>query len=389
MNRWQYRMWLAAWILAWTTVSPVQADVSVVRAVLFYSPTCPHCYQVITEDLPPLLEKYGDQVQIIGVDTSSPGGQVLFQSAIERFNIPPEHQGVPMLIVGETILIGALEIPEQFPALVERCLAQDGIDWPDIPGLRDALATGQPESSATPTPTLTPGAASHANNSGTATPQPEPTLTQEILPVHPPTAEFSATQLSIDANPGLGERLARDPLGNTLAIMVLVGMLFSLAATFNLLRPATALVHPAWPSIWIPVLCLIGMFVASYLAYVETAQVLAVCGPVGDCNTVQQSEYARLFGVLPIGVLGLAGYLAILGAWLVGRYGSKRLASLASLALLGLTLFGVLFSVYLTFLEPFVIGATCAWCLASAAIMTLLLWLSLAPGKSALSHFVL
>jgi uncharacterized membrane protein len=34
---------------------------------------------------------------------------------------------------------------------------------------------------------------------------------------------------------------------------------------------------------------------------------------------------------------------------------------------------GVLFSIYLTFLEPFVIGATCAWCLSSAVIMTLLL----------------
>ena len=30
------------------------------------------------------------------------------------------------------------------------------------------------------------------------------------------------------------------------------------------------------------------------------------------------------------------------------------------------------FSIYLTFLEPFVIGATCLWCLSSAVIMTLL-----------------
>jgi uncharacterized membrane protein len=45
--------------------------------------------------------------------------------------------------------------------------------------------------------------------------------------------------------------------------------------------------------------------------------------------------------------------------------------------------FGVLFSIYLTFLEPFVIGATCAWCLTSAIIMTAMLWLSLSPGKLA------
>ena len=35
---------------------------------------------------------------------------------------------------------------------------------------------------------------------------------------------------------------------------------------------------------------------------------------------------------------------------------------------------GTLFSIYLTVLEPFVIGATCMWCITSAVLMTLLLW---------------
>ena len=47
------------------------------------------------------------------------------------------------------------------------------------------------------------------------------------------------------------------------------------------------------------------------------------------------------------------------------------------------TVSGTLFSIYLTFLEPFVIGATCAWCLASAVILTLLMWLSARPGFDA------
>jgi uncharacterized membrane protein len=47
--------------------------------------------------------------------------------------------------------------------------------------------------------------------------------------------------------------------------------------------------------------------------------------------------------------------------------------------LFGITLFGILFSIYLTFLEPFVIGATCIWCLSSAVIMTILFLL--AAGK--------
>ena len=135
-------------------------------------------------------------------------------------------------------------------------------------------------------------------------------------------------------------------------------------------------------------LCVVGLGVAGYLAYVETAHVEAVCGPVGDCNTVQQSEYARLFGVIPIGILGMAGYVMILLAWGVARSAKRRLAAYASLAIFGMAAFGVLFSVYLTFLEPFVIGATCAWCLTSAILMTALFWLSLAPARAALSYLL-
>jgi uncharacterized membrane protein len=82
------------------------------------------------------------------------------------------------------------------------------------------------------------------------------------------------------------------------------------------LRPPIGTGHPdtgltrqwEWP---IPVLCLIGLGLAGYLTYVETTQVQAVCGPVGDCNTVQQSEYARLFGVLPIGIICDRRYLCL------------------------------------------------------------------------------
>ena len=51
--------------------------------------------------------------------------------------------------------------------------------------------------------------------------------------------------------------------------------------------------------------------------------------------------------------------------------------------LLALVATGTLFSIYLTLLEPFVIGAACPWCLASAILMTLLLWLALRTGRLA------
>jgi uncharacterized membrane protein len=45
---------------------------------------------------------------------------------------------------------------------------------------------------------------------------------------------------------------------------------------------------------------------------------------------------------------------------------------------------GIFFSIYLTFLEPFVIGATCAWCITSALIMTAIFLLSTQPAKQAM-----
>jgi uncharacterized membrane protein len=162
-------------------------------------------------------------------------------------------------------------------------------------------------------------------------------------------------------------------------VIVLFGMLFVVGRS-----GATCLHRRARLgalSTLIPILAVIGLGVAGYLAYVESMQVTAICGPVGDCNTVQQSTYARLFGWLPIGVLGVFGYVGILTMWAAGRFFHGWLSEWARLALFGVTLCGTLFSIYLTFLEPFVIGATCAWCLTSAVIMTTLLWLTCRPTQ--------
>ena len=72
------------------------------------------------------------QLQIAGIDTTTPGGQALYEAAIERFKLA--RAGVPTLVVDEVVLIGSLEIPEQFPGLIEKYLAQGGVEWPDIPG---------------------------------------------------------------------------------------------------------------------------------------------------------------------------------------------------------------------------------------------------------------
>jgi uncharacterized membrane protein len=146
---------------------------------------------------------------------------------------------------------------------------------------------------------------------------------------------------------------------------------------------STGIKLPNWV---IPAISLVGLVVASYLAYVEINGNKAVCGAVGDCNTVQQSDYAKLFGLIPIGMFGVVGYVMILATWFMSHRLDGWLSDTAHVLLLGFAVFGTVFSIYLTFLEPFVIGATCAWCLTSAMLMILTLYLQAPAGWAAVDR---
>jgi uncharacterized membrane protein len=187
--------------------------------------------------------------------------------------------------------------------------------------------------------------------------------------------------------------LAAQPQSNgfALAMAILIGMAAALILVgVTWLRAwqsdfANSPWQPAWLDALMLVLTIAGLAVAGYLTYVETQAVAAVCGPVGDCNAVQTSSYSKLFGVIPVGLIGIAGYAAILVVWLWGRLSSGRLADYAPLAEHGMTILAVAFSLYLTFLELFVIKAVCAWCLTSAVVITLVMLLSM---PAAIASFV-
>jgi uncharacterized membrane protein len=124
----------------------------------------------------------------------------------------------------------------------------------------------------------------------------------------------------------------------------------------------------------IAVLALIGLLVSAYLTLHKFGVIgTLVCG-TGSCEVVQTSKYAVVFGV-PVPLLGLIGYAIILGVALVGLQ-SNRPAIALTLFLLADGAF--MFSLYLTYLEAYVIHAWCRWCLASAAISTLIWIFSLA-----------
>lgn len=313
---------LIALLLTLMGATSARANEPVAHGILFFSPTCPYCHVVIDDVLPPLEARYGAQLAIMIIDVSQPDGQAIYRSAVTSFNVPQDRLGVPALAFGDQFLVGSAEIPQLLPTMIAETLAAGGNAWPAIPGF-------------------------------------EPPLLEEgPLPTPQPLSPFQ-----------------RDPVGNGAAVVMLVIMLISVFVLARFMRGVSERPLASWRIQAVPLLSLIGMVVATYLAYVEVSGAEAVCGPVGDCNTVQQSEYAKIFGI-PVGLLGLAGYTVIMLAWAVRQYGSGQAARWAAIALPTMIFGGVIFSIYLTFLEPFVIGATCAWCLASAAIMTALLWVT-------------
>ena len=457
------------------------------HAVLFYSPTCPHCHDLINNHLIPLQEKYGNRFVILAFDVTQSWANEIYWGMLRHYEIPQEDWVVPIVVVQDEVLIGGDVIPPRLAQIIEEGLAGDGVDLPNLPPLlalleeqgmldsrypeRRIVIQSPPEDQAAVEEGAQPQepprpASDSAGRSDTVAVAPDTQVVEPAEPrageaaagaadtaglvagARPPGAErpdsveAGAVVLPVPADslvsagappstppspgaesseearegvepsdtsthsaespvpPASGEapadraeaggarpmdlagaveemesrsmmdRFNQDRTGNSVSVLVLLGMLASLALRGY---PPRVPKRP-WPGWVVPALVLAGVGVAAYLSFIEITHAEAVCGPVGDCNTVNQSEYATLFGVLPVGVLGLLGYASILSFWAVGRWGPEAWKGPAEIAVWAAALSGTLFSLYLTFLEPFVIGATCAWCLSSAVIMTLLLW---------------
>ena len=125
-------------------------------------------------------------------------------------------------------------------------------------------------------------------------------------------------------------------------------------------------------NLWIlsVILAVMGIFVAGYLSWVKLAHTQVFCGGSGECETVANSPYAQIAGV-PVAILGLGAYIAILGLLLLENYGDFWKQN-SPLIIFGMTLVGFLYSAYLTYLELAVIRAICPYCVVSAILMTFL-----------------
>jgi len=123
------------------------------------------------------------------------------------------------------------------------------------------------------------------------------------------------------------------------------------------------------------VFAILGILDATYLVIYKYTNNNAMCLGNGGCHDVNFSPYSQIAGI-PVAIFGLAAYLAIMIILLVENR-IKFARENGPLAIFGISLAGVAFTVYLTWLELYVIHAICPFCVASAVIITVIFILAI------------
>jgi uncharacterized membrane protein len=121
-------------------------------------------------------------------------------------------------------------------------------------------------------------------------------------------------------------------------------------------------------------LTIIGLLVSIYMTIYKLTDNDSMCIGNGGCSVVNSSKYSEVNGI-PVAVVGMIGYAAILGIlWLERKPGFFK--SNGTMMLFGITLIGFLFTVWLIYVEIALIKALCPFCLTSQVVMTLIFILS-------------
>ncbi|MEZ4588265.1 MAG: vitamin K epoxide reductase family protein [Gemmatimonadales bacterium] len=129
-------------------------------------------------------------------------------------------------------------------------------------------------------------------------------------------------------------------------------------------------------------LALAGLFVSAYLYLYKLGYIGTIACGTGGCETVQLSEQSRFMGV-EVALIGLLGYavLFLLAALSLGSGFSGPSWPVLGMVLLGAGAVG--FTLYLKYLELFVIHAICRWCVGSAVIIVLFFLVALVEWRQA------
>src|SRR6185295_6311890 len=112
-------------------------------------------------------------------------------------------------------------------------------------------------------------------------------------------------------------------------------------------------------------LSLLGLADAIYLTVEHVTGQSVKCTIISGCSEVLSSPYAVVAGV-PLAMIGAAAYFAVFSLATLAAFGYRIAATL----LTPLVLLMFLVSLWLIYLQAFVIHAFCQFCLLSAAVTT-------------------
>jgi uncharacterized membrane protein len=122
-------------------------------------------------------------------------------------------------------------------------------------------------------------------------------------------------------------------------------------------------------------LACLGVLDATYLLIYKLTNNPSLCLGSGGCHNVNFSPYSEIGGI-PVSVFGMVAFIVIVVILLLEPR-VKIVQDNGSLAIFGISLAGVAFSAYLTWLEIYVIHAICPFCVASAIIISLIFILAI------------
>ena len=127
-----------------------------------------------------------------------------------------------------------------------------------------------------------------------------------------------------------------------------------------------------WLSI---VTAILGAADSLYLLIYKLTSNNLMCLGSGGCSTINSSRYSEIYGI-PVSLLGLLAYLAIVVVHALEPR-LKLAEEHGPLLVFGISLVGVLYSAYLTYLELYVIHAICPFCVVSAILITIIFVLAI------------
>ena len=119
------------------------------------------------------------------------------------------------------------------------------------------------------------------------------------------------------------------------------------------------------------ILSLFGLILSAYIHIKTTKKEKLVCAIGNDCNKVINSKYGKTF-ILSNDVIGILYYLLILISTIIFLIFPEYLTGLIILVRLIIVGGAALFSVYLTFVQIFILKELCEYCLGANFINVLL-----------------